>query len=378
MSFELTEEQLMIQLMVRDFARKEVEPVAAENDKKKTFPKKIIAKMGELGLLGMMIPEEYGGSGVGAVAYVLAMQEIAAACASTAVTMSVTNLSGSPILEFGTEEQKRKYLVPLASGQKIGAFAITEPGTGSDASSVSTKAVKKGNKYILNGAKNFITNGSYADTFIVIARTSSEQKIRGLSAFIVERGMPGFEIGREEDKMGLRASSTVQLAFDDCEVPAENLLGMEGEGFKIAMTALDSGRIGISSQAVGIARAALHEAIEYAATRKQFGRALSRNQAIQWMIADAERDIEAAHLLALSAASSKDRKLPFTREASIAKLFASEAAVRITYDSLQIHGGYGYTKEYKIERLYRDARVTTIYEGTSEVQRIVIAKHALV
>jgi butyryl-CoA dehydrogenase len=377
MSIPLTEEQHMVQLMVRDFARNEIEPVAAHNDHTGTFPAAIIRKMGGLGLMGMMIPERYGGAGASAVSYVHAIQEVAFACASTAVTMSVNNLSCSPILQFGTEKQKAEYLVPLASGAKLGAFAITEPETGSDAGSVSSRAVKKGGRYILNGSKNFITNGGYANTFVVIARTGSEPRSRGLSAFILEKGMDGFEVGREEDKMGLRASNTVSLVFEDCEVPAENLLGEEGEGFTIAMTALDSGRIGIASQAIGIARAAFAEAVGYANTRKQFGRALARNQAIQWMLANAARDIEAAHLLTLSAAMSKDRGENFTVEASIAKLFATEAANRICYDALQIHGGYGYTKEYKIERLYRDARVTTIYEGTSEVQRMVIANNVL-
>jgi len=291
--------------------------------------------------------------------------------------MSVSNLACGPILQFGNEEQKKRHLVPLASGKHLGAFAITEPESGSDAASVSTRAVKKGGYYIVNGRKSFITNGGFANTFILIARTGGEQRGRGLSAFILEKGTPGLIIGREEDKMGLRASNTVELILEDCKIPAENLLGEEGEGFTVAMTALDSGRIGIASQATGIARAAYNEAVNYANMRKQFGRALARNQAIQWMIANAARDIEAAHLLNLSAAMSKDEGLPFTFEASIAKLFASEAANRIAYDALQIHGGYGYTKEFKIERLYRDARVTTIYEGTSEIQRIVISNHAL-
>ncbi len=377
MAIPLTDEQHMIQLMARDFARKEIEPVAAENDRTSTFPAGIIKKMGELSLMGMMVPEQYGGAGASAVSYVLAIEEIAAACASTAVTMSVSNLACGPILQFGNEEQKKRHLVPLASGKHLGAFAITEPESGSDAASVSTRAVKKGGYYIVNGRKSFITNGGFANTFILIARTGGEQRGRGLSAFILEKGTPGLIIGREEDKMGLRASNTVELILEDCKIPAENLLGEEGEGFTVAMTALDSGRIGIASQATGIARAAYNEAVNYANTRKQFGRALARNQAIQWMIANAARDIEAAHLLNLSAAMSKDEGLPFTFEASIAKLFASEAANRIAYDALQIHGGYGYTKEFKIERLYRDARVTTIYEGTSEIQRIVISNHAL-
>lgn len=366
----------MIQLMVREFARNEIEPVAAENDRKGRFPAEIIKQMGELGLMGMTVPERYGGAGASAASYVLAVEEIAYACASTAVTMSVNNLSCMPILQYGTDEQKEKHLAPMASGQKLGAFAVTEPEVGSDAASLTTKAVLKGGEYVINGTKNFITNGAYADVIIVIARVGDQPKHRGLSALIVEKGTEGFEVGREEDKMGLRASNTVSLIFDDCRVPASNLLGEEGEGFRVAMSALDSGRIGISAQSVGIARAAFDAAVSYAGLRRQFGKPLSRHQAIQWMIADAARDIEAARLLTLSAAMAKNRGEPFTREASIAKLFASEAAIRICYDALQVHGGYGYTKDFKIERLYRDARVTTIYEGTSEIQRMVIANHA--
>lgn len=377
MAIPLTEEQHMIQLMVREFARNEIEPAAAENDRKGKFPADIIRKMGGLGLMGMMIPERYGGAGASASSYVLAVEEIAYSCASTAVTMSVSNLACEPILRRGTDGQKEKFLALMASGQKLGAFAVTEPEVGSDAASVGTRAVRNGGQFIINGTKNFITNGGYADVIIVIARTGEQPKHRGLSALIVEKGAEGLKVGREEDKMGLRASNTVSLTFDDCRVPAANLLGEEGEGFKIAMSALDSGRIGISAQSVGIARAAFDAAVEYAGLRRQFGKALARHQAIQWMIADAARDIEAARLLTLSAAMAKDRGEPFTREASIAKLFASEAAIRICYDALQVHGGYGYTKDFKIERLYRDARVTTIYEGTSEIQRMVIANHAL-
>jgi alkylation response protein AidB-like acyl-CoA dehydrogenase len=375
--FELTDEQRMIQLMVREFAREKIAPVAAENDRTGTFPQDIIKQMGQLGLMGMMIDERWGGCGAGAVSYVLALQEIAWACASTAVTMSVNNLTCEPIYRNGTDEQKKLYLEPIASGSGLGAFAITEPDAGTDAGSARLKADLKKDKYILNGAKAFITNGSHATVFLVIARTGGQPGSRGLSAFIVERDTPGLIIGAPEKKMGLRASSTVPLTFEDCAVPAANLLGREGEGFRIAMEALDSGRIGISSQAIGIARAALDEAIDYAKERKQFNRPIARFQAIQWMIADAARDIEAAQWLSLHAAALKEQGKPLTREASIAKLFATEAANRICYDSLQIHGGYGYIQDYKIERLYRDARVTTIYEGTSEVQRIVIANSML-
>jgi len=375
--FELTDEQRMIRLMVREFAREQIAPAAAEHDRTAAFPEENLRAMGELGLMGMMIEERWGGAGAGAISYVLALQEIAWACASTAVTMSVNNLTCEPIYRHGTDDQKKRFLEPLASGRGLGAFAITEPDAGTDAGSARLKAELKGKQYILNGAKAFITNGTHATVFVVIARTGGQPGNRGLSAFIVERGAPGLIIGPPEKKMGLRASSTVPLTFEDCAVPAENMLGREGEGFSIAMQALDSGRIGISAQAIGIARAALDEAVEYAKERKQFGRPIARFQAIQWMIANADRDIEAAQWLALHAASLKEQGKPLTREASIAKLFATEAANRICYDALQIHGGYGYIQDYKIERLYRDARVTTIYEGTSEVQRIVIANNLL-
>ncbi|MEI7671956.1 MAG: acyl-CoA dehydrogenase family protein [Syntrophales bacterium] len=377
MAFQLTPEQEMIRLMARDFAKKELEPFAGEWDREEIFPEKAVRKMGGLGLMGMMIPVEYGGAGVGAVSYSLALQEIAYACASTAVTMSVTNLSSDPILQFGSEEQKQRYLAPLARGEMLGAFAVTESDAGSDPGGMTTRAEEKGDHYLVNGAKIFITNGSYADVIVLIARIGSEKSNRGLSAFLLTKGTPGFRIGRKEDKMGLRASETVELLFDDCRIPKENLLGKEGIGFKIAMVALNSGRIGIASQSLGIARACLHEAVVYAKTRKQFGKHIGSYQAIQWMIADTAAEIEAAHWLTLYAADKKDQGLPFKREASMAKLFASEMANRAAYRAVQIHGGYGYMKEYKVERLYRDARVTTIYEGTSEVQRIVIAREVL-
>ncbi len=374
MSFPLTTEQEMIRLMARDFARKELEPFAAQWDKSEHFPLEAVRKMGQLGLLGMLVPFEYGGTAAGAVSYSLALQEIAYACASTAVTMSVTTLSQDPILKFGTETQKQSYLTPLARGEYLGAFAITEPGAGSDPGGMSMRAEAKGGDYLVNGTKVFITNGGYADVVILVARTAPEKANRGLSAFIVEKGMPGFSIGHKEDKMGLRASNTVELVFEDCRIPAENILGREGLGFKIAMQALDSGRIGIASQSVGIARACLDESVSYAKTRRQFGRAISSFQAIQWMLADTATQIEAARLLTLSAASLKDQGQPYTKEASMAKLFASEMCNQAAYKALQVHGGYGYMKEFKIERLYRDARVTAIYEGTSEIQRLVIAR----
>jgi len=377
MSVQLTSEQEMIRSMAHDFARDQLEPNARKWDEKETFPREAIKKMGELGLFGMMVPPEYDGAGAGAVSYSLALQEIGYSCASSAVTMSVTNLSSDPLLKFGNEEQKQRYLKLLASGQGLGAFALTEADAGSDPGGMMTQALDKGDYYLVNGTKVFITNGGYADVVILIARTGQEKSNRSLSGFIVEKGMPGFIVGRKEDKMGLRASNTVQLLFEDCRIPKKNLLGKEGIGFKIAMTALDSGRIGIASQSLGIARACFDEAIEYAKNRRQFGRSINSFQAIQWMIADSAVEIEAANHLTLHAASLKDQGQPFTKEASMAKLYASELANRVAYRALQIHGGYGYMKEYKIARLYRDARVTTIYEGTSEVQRIVIAREVM-
>jgi alkylation response protein AidB-like acyl-CoA dehydrogenase len=377
MTFELSSEQTMIRLMARDFARKELEPNASNWDRQGIFPIDAIKKMGELGLLGMMVPAEYGGSGAGAVAYSLALQEIAYSCASSAVTMSVANLSTEPLLKFGSEEQKRRWLTGLAEGSRLGAFGLTEPGAGSDPGSMSSKAVLKGGNYIINGTKVFITHGEYADIINLIARTGQDKGPKGLSAFIITPDLPGFKIGTREDKLGLKASNTVELVFEDCVVPAANLLGNPGEGFKVAMSALDSGRVGIASQATGIARACLDEAISYTRERRQFGKAINSFQAIQFMIADAATRVEAASWLTLSAAYRKDKGLKFTKESSMAKLFASETANKVAYMALQVHGGYGYTKDYKVERLFRDARATTIYEGTSEIQRIVIAREMI-
>jgi alkylation response protein AidB-like acyl-CoA dehydrogenase len=377
MSFQLTEEQGMVRLMARDFARKELEPVATQRDEEEIFPMDVVKKMGELGLLGMMVPDEYGGDSAGAVSYCLALQEIAYACASTALTMSVANLSTEPLLKFGDETQKTKYLIKLAQGELLGCFALTEPGAGSDPGSLSMRAEDKGEYYLLNGTKIFITHGQYADVVNLIARTSPGKGSRGLSAFIVEKGTPGFSVGLEEHKMGMRASNTVELLFDNCRVPKENRVGKPGAGFKIAMVALDSGRIGIASQALGITRSCLDESIKYAKGRKQFGKTISSFEAIQWMIADMATGIEAANWLVLSAAWRKDQGLPFTKEASMAKLFSSELANKSAYLALQIHGGYGYLKDFKVERLFRDARVTSIYEGTSEIQRLVIARSLL-
>ena len=377
MAFELSSEQQMIRLMAGDFAKKELEPMATDWDRQGTFPLQAVKKMGELGLLGMMVPTEMGGSEAGAVAYSLALQEIAYSCASSAVTMSVANLSTEPLLRFGNKEQQGKWLYALAQGTLLGAFALTEPGAGSDPGSMTTTAELRKDKYVINGTKVFITHGQYADVINLIARTGPEKGSRGLSAFIVEKGTPGLKIGAKEEKLGLRASNTVELIFEDCEIPAANRLGNPGEGFKVAMFALDSGRIGIASQAVGIARACLDEAIAYTKQRRQFGKTINSFQAIQFMIADAATQIEAASWLTLAAADRKDRGMQFTKEASMAKLFASEVANKVAYMALQVHGGYGYTKDFKVERLFRDARATTIYEGTSEIQRIVIARETI-
>jgi butyryl-CoA dehydrogenase len=376
MYFPFTPEQDMIRMMVEQFARKEVAPGAARRDQTGEFPLELVAKMAQLGLCGMMVPAEYGGSEVGAVAYVLAVMEIARACASAAVTMSVTNLTAAPLAQSGTEEQKQRLLKPLASGQVLGAFALTEPEAGSNLAEIACSARRQGNRYLLNGTKVFITNGGYAGLFFVLARTG-EAGGRGLSAFVVEKGAPGLRIGRSIPKMGLRASNTVELVFEDCEVPEENRIGKEGEGSRIVTQALASGRIGIAAQATGMIRACLEEATAYANERRQFNRPLSAHQAIQWMIADIATGLEAATLLTLSAAALKDRNQAFVREASMAKLFATETLNRAAYQALQIHGGYGYTTEFPIERIYRDARVTTIYEGTSEVQRMLIARETL-
>jgi alkylation response protein AidB-like acyl-CoA dehydrogenase len=378
MSFKLTEEQLMVQSMVRDLARSEFAPKAMERDKTKEFPAENLSKLGELGLMGMMVPPEYGGSGADTVSYVLALSEVAYACASTAVVMSVHNsIVCESILRYGTEDQKKRYLKKMSSGERIGAFALTEPNAGSDPSRQTTKAVFDGDSYIINGSKRFTTTGKNASVIIVTAKTDEKMRHRGISAFIVEQGVPGLTVGPLEDKMGLRASDTTDLIFEDCRIPAENRLGNEGEGFLIAMTALDGGRIGIAAQSVGVAQAAFDAAVGYAQEREQFGRPISKFQGLRWMIADMATEIEAARLLTFSAAEIKDRGENYTAQASMAKLFASEMVNRTTAKALQMHGGYGFTKEYPVERFYRDARVFTIYEGTSEIQRMVISNHIL-
>lgn len=376
MLFKLTDEQVMIQSMAREFARKEIAPTAAERDRSKEFPSENLRKMGELGFLGMMTPVEYDGGGADTISYVLALSEIAAACASTAVVMSVHNsIVCESINRYGTKAQKQKYLPVMARGEMIGAFALTEPHAGSDPVMQNAKAQRDGDAYILNGTKRFITTGRNSGLVIVTAKTAPDQRHKGISAFLVEKGFPGISVGREEEKMGLRASDTTDLIFEDCRIPAENRLGAEGEGFKISMTALDGGRIGIAAQSLGVAQAALDAAVNYAQTREQFGRKISKFQGLRWMAADMATEIEAARQLTLSAAAMKTRGEKFSAQASMAKLFASEMVNRITAQALQIHGGYGFTKEYDVERYYRDARVFTIYEGTSEIQRVVISNH---
>ncbi|UCH06313.1 MAG: acyl-CoA dehydrogenase [Deltaproteobacteria bacterium] len=378
MSYQLNDEQKMIQAMVRDLARDLIIPTAAERDRTKEFPAHIIKKMGELGLMGMSIPPEYNGAGVDTISYSVALQEIGYACASTAVIMSVHNsVSCGPIYRFGSDFLKENYLKVLATGEKLGCFALTEPDAGSDPASQKSTAKRDGSTYILNGSKAWITSGKNSDVVVATAYTDRSKRHRGISAFVLEKGMPGFTVGPEEDKMGQRASDSTSLIFEDCRVPAENLLGDEGEGFIISMTALDEGRIGIASMSVGIAQASLDAALSYARERKQFGSPIAKFQGIRWMIADMTVQIEAARLLTLNAAALKDKGERFTAEASMAKLFASETSNKVAYQALQIHGGYGYSKEYPIERYYRDARVTTIYEGTSEVQRIVIANNVI-
>ena len=378
MPFELTDEQTMIQTMVRDFAREVLLPTAAERDQTKEFPAENLRRMGELGLMGMMVPPEYNGAGADTLSYVLALQEVAYACASTAVVMSVHNsIVCETINRFGTEEQKQAYLKPLAAGEVIGAFALTEPHAGSDPVSQTTSAKRDGDYYIIHGTKRFITSGKNAGLTIVTAKTDKTKRHKGMSAFIVKKGMPGFSVGKTEEKMGLCASDTTDLVFENCPISAENLLGKEGDGFKIAMTALDGGRIGIAAQSVGLAQAALDAAVSYAKQREQFGQPISKFQGLRWMLADMATELEAARQLTFSAAAKKDRGERYTMQASIAKLFASEMVNHVTAKALQIHGGYGYIKEYPVERFYRDARVFTIYEGTSEIQRVVIANHLL-
>jgi alkylation response protein AidB-like acyl-CoA dehydrogenase len=374
---DLSETQTLVVRSARDFVERHVRPVAAELDREERFPKDILKGLADLGLMGVNIPAELGGAEAGVVSYSLAMMEVARGCASTAVTMAVTNMVAEVIARFGTPAQRERYVPRITSGEYVaGAFALSEPEAGSDPGGMRTHAERTADGWILRGEKQWITSGAYAGVMVVWARTG-QPGTKGISAFLVEGGTPGLRVGKHEDKLGLRASNTVPLTFDDCRIPADALLGVENEGFKIAMMALDGGRIGIASQAVGIATAAVEEAVDYAKQRKQFGKPIGDFQAIQWMIADSRTELEAARLLTLRAAEMKERGVPFSKEAAMAKLYASEAVNRICYRCLQVHGGYGYVRDFAIERHTRDARVTTIYEGTSEIQRTVIARAAL-
>jgi alkylation response protein AidB-like acyl-CoA dehydrogenase len=377
MDWELDETQRMVQEAARDFASREIAPRAREIDRQGRIPSEILRGLAELGLFGVNVPPELGGAGAGAVAYALAMMEIARACASTAVTMAVTNMVAEVIARFGTPEQRTRYVPKLCDGSlRAGAFALSEPEAGSDPGSLRTTARREGDHWVLEGSKQWITNGDFAGVFVVWARTGGPGP-KGISAFLVEQGTPGMTVGHREDKMGLRGSTTTALHFEGCRIPQGALLGEEGGGFKIAMMALDGGRIGIASQAIGIGEAALARAVEYAKGRKAFGAPIADKQAIQWMIADSRTELDAARLLTLRAAWLKENGKPFTHQAAMAKLWASEAACRVCDRAVQIHGGYGYVKEYDVERHYRDVRVTRIYEGTSEIQRTVISRAAL-
>jgi len=378
MELELTEAQRATRDTARRFARERLERVGVEIDRTHQFPTAAVAELGALGMLGVFIPEEYGGAGLDNVSYMLVVEELSVECASTGVIVSAHSSLGSwPILGTGTEEQKQRFLPRMATGEWLGCFALTEPQAGSDAAGQKTRAVRDGDSYIINGTKNFITNGSEAGIAIVFAMTDADKGNHGISAFIVETSTPGFAVTRIEEKMGINGSHSAQLAFSDMRVPRENLLTNEGEGFKVAMKTLDGGRIGIAAQAIGIARASLEASLKYSQERQAFGRPIASNQAIQWKLADMAVEIDAARLLALQAASLKDAGKPYTKQSAMAKLFAAETAMKAATEAVQIHGGYGYTKEFKVERYFRDAKITEIYEGTSEIQRLVISSQVL-
>ncbi len=378
MDYLLTEEQNMMREMVAKFAREEIAPKASENEKNGTFPADIVKKAGELGLLGVGYPPELGGAGMDFVSYMIAIEEISKACASTGVIVSAhSSLSIDPIFNFGTEEQKKKYLPPMCSGEWIGCHALTEPGAGSDAGAGKTTAKLEGDKWILNGTKHFITNGAEANVCVVFASTDLSAKTKGISAFIVEKDTPGFKIGKLEHKLGIKATSTAELIFEDCAIPRENILGDEGKGFKIALMTLDGGRLGIASQALGIAKASIEDAVKFAKEREQFDQPIANFQAIQWMLADMYTEYEAAWMLTFRASTMKDKGLRYTTEAAMAKLKASEVASMCAAKAIQIHGGYGYTDEFNVERYLRDAKITEIYEGTSEIMRLVISSNLL-
>ncbi|MEC1259242.1 acyl-CoA dehydrogenase [Bacillus swezeyi] len=375
MIFTLSEEHQMIQKMVRDFAKHEVEPTAKERDEEERFDRDLFTKMAELGLTGIPWPEEYGGIGSDYLTYVVAVEELSKVCASTGVTLSAhTSLACWPVYTFGTEEQKQEYLKPMARGEKIGAYGLTEPGSGSDAGGMKTTAVKNGNEYILNGTKIFITNGGIADYYIVFAALEPDKKHKGTTAFIVEKDFAGFSVGKKEKKLGIRSSPTTEIIFEDCRVPLKNRLGEEGEGFKIAMMTLDGGRNGIAAQAVGIAQGAFEAATAYAKERKQFGRPIAEQQGISFKLADMATAIEASRLLTYQAAWLESEGLPYGKASAMSKLYAGDAAMKVTTEAVQIFGGYGYTKDYPVERYMRDAKITQIYEGTQEIQRIVISR----
>ncbi len=375
MQFTLSEEHEMIRKMVRDFAINEVAPTASERDEEERFDREIFDQMAELGLTGIPWPEEYGGIGSDFLAYAIAVEELSRVCASTGVTLSAhTSLAGWPIFKFGTEEQKQKYLKPMAQGKKIGAYCLTESGSGSDAGGMKTMARKEGDHYVLNGSKIFITNGGVAEIYVVFATTDPESKHKGTTAFIVESNFSGFKVGKKEKKMGIRSSPTTEIIFEDCIVPQENVLGEEGQGFKIAMMTLDGGRNGIAAQAVGIAQGALDAAVSYAKERVQFGKPIIANQGISFKLADMATNIEAARLLTYQAAWLESARLPYGKASAMAKLFAGDTAMKVTTEAVQVFGGYGYTKEYPVERFMRDAKITQIYEGTQEIQRLVISR----
>ena len=376
MIFELTDEHKLMRQMVREFAEAEIAPGVAERDEEERFDRELMYdKLGELGLTGIVFPEEYGGAGADYISYAIAVEELSRVCASTGVTLSAhLSLGANPLFLFGTEEQKRKYLVPLADGSKLGAFGLTENSAGSDAGGTRTTAVRDGDHWVLNGSKTFITNGGEAEIYVVFARSDKDaQKHHGISAFIVEKGAPGFNFGKKEKKMGIRSSPTMELVFENCRIPAENLLGEEGAGFKIAMKTLDGGRIGIAAQALGIAQGAFEAALNYAKERKQFNQAISSFQAIQFKLADMATEIEAARLLVYQSAYRASAGLSYGQQSAMAKMYASDVAMRVTTEAVQVFGGYGYTREYPVERMMRDAKITQIYEGTNEVQRIVIS-----
>ena len=378
MNYNLTEEQKLLKKLYKEFTVNEVEPIAGEIDEEERFPVETVEKMKNNGMLGIPFPKKYGGQGGDILAYIMLVEELSKACGTTGVVLSAhTSLCCGPIYEFGTEEQKQKYLAPLAKGEKLGAFGLTEANAGTDAAGQQTKAVLDGDHYILNGSKIFITNAANADVFIVLAMTDKSKGTRGISAFIVEKEYEGFTIGKKELKMGIKGSATCELIFENVKVPKENLIGKEGKGFSIAMKTLDGGRIGIAAQALGLAQGAIDETVKYVKERKQFGRSISKFQNTQFQLADMQTKVDAARLLVYRAAFNKDNRIPYSKEAAMAKLFASETAMEVTNKAVQLHGGYGYTREYPVERMMRDAKITEIYEGTSEVMKMVVSANML-